>query len=57
MMVALQKLDKGRVLAGKPKYETLEGMIDAYVEASAEAGLNWTREEAESHFLACPRGV
>ena len=46
--VALQRLDKNRVLQGKPKYENIDGMIDAYVEESANAGLNWTREEAES---------
>ena len=45
---ALARLDRNRVLQGKPKYETIDGMIDAYVEESAKAGLNWTREEAES---------
>lgn len=45
---ALERLDRNRVLQGKPKYETIEGMIDSYVEASADAGYNWTREEAES---------
>ena len=45
---ALARLDRNRVLQGKPKYETIVGMIDAYVEESAKAGLNWTREEAES---------
>ena len=46
--VALERLDRNRVMQGKPKYETINGMIDAYVEESAKAGLNWTREEAES---------
>ena len=44
---ALARLDRNRVLQGKPKYETIDGMIDAYVEESAKAGLNWTRDEAE----------
>ena len=46
--VALERLDRNRAMQGKPKYETINGMIDAYVEESAKAGLNWTREEAES---------
>lgn len=48
---ALAKLDRGRVMQGKPKYETVEGMIDAYVEESQRAGLNWTREESESEVV------
>ena len=49
--VALQRLDKFRALSGKPKYETIDGMIDAYVQEAADAGLNWTREEAESEVV------
>ena len=49
--VALARLDKFRSLSGKPKYETIDGMIDAYVQESADAGLNWTRAEAESEVL------
>ena len=46
--VALTRLDKNRVLQGKPKYETIDGMIDAYVEEADKAGLGWTRADAES---------
>ena len=49
--VALARLDKSRVLAGKSKYETVDGMIDAYVEEAAKAGLGWTREESESEVV------
>ena len=42
----LVKRDRARLLEGKPKYETVEGMIEAYVElgsvsfrTAAEAGL------------------
>ena len=48
MEAALKKLDTRRVLEGKPKYQTIEGMIDAYVEEAASAGLGWTRDDAES---------
>ena len=57
---ALERLDRNRVLQGKPKYETIEGMIDSYVEASADAGYNWTREEAESEvtrYMMCRRSL
>lgn len=42
------RLDRNRVLNGKPKYETIEGMIDSYVVEAGNAGLGWTRDEAES---------
>jgi hypothetical protein len=51
VLTALAKLDRGRVMQGKPKYETVEGMIDAYVEESRSAGLDWTREESESEVV------
>ena len=51
MLAALARLDKSRVMNGKPKYETVEGMIDAYVEEAAKAGLGWTREDAESEVV------
>lgn len=51
MVAALGRLDKNRLLQGKPKYETVEGMIDAYVEEAAKAGLGWTRAEAESEVV------
>ena len=51
MLAALKRLDKNRVLQGKPKYETVEGMIDAYVEEASQAGLGWTRAEAESEVV------
>lgn len=47
-MVALARLDRSRILAGKPKYTDLEGMIASYMEATAARGIGWTREEAES---------
>jgi len=45
---ALIRLDRNRVLNGKPKYETIEGMIESYVVEAGNAGLGWTRDEAES---------
>ena len=45
----LVKRDRARLLEGKPKYETVEGMIEAYVELGKPKG--WTREEAESEVL------
>ena len=51
VLVALTKLDKFRALSGKPKYETIEGMVDAYVQEAADAGLGWTRKEAESEVV------
>ena len=47
-MIALTRLDKFRAMSGKPKYETLDGMIETYMRETAERGMNWTREEAES---------
>ena len=47
----LQRLDRNRVLGGKPKYETVEGMIDSYVEEATKAGLGWSREDAESEVV------
>jgi len=49
--VALSKLDTYRALSGKPKYETVDGMIDSYVQEASAAGLGWTREEAESEVV------
>ena len=51
MLAALVRLDRNRVLQGKPKYETVDGMIDAYVEEAAGAGLGWTRADAESEVV------
>jgi len=48
---ALIRLDRNRVIQGKPKYETIDGMIDAYVEEADKAGLGWTREESESEVV------
>ena len=45
----LVKRDRARLLEGKPKYETVEGMIEAYVELGKPKG--WTREEAESEVV------
>ena len=47
-MAALKRLDKFRAMAGKPKYESLDGMIEQYMAETAERDMNWTREEAES---------
>ena len=51
MLAALKRLDKNRLMQGKPKYETVEGMIDAYVEEAAGAGLGWSRADAESEVV------
>ena len=51
---ALIRLDRNRVLQDKPKYGTIEGMIDAYVEEAGSAGLGWTRDDAESGGLLVP---
>jgi hypothetical protein len=48
---ALIRLDRNRVLQGKPKYENIAGMTDVYVEEAASAGLGWTREDAESEVV------
>ena len=45
---ALKRLDRNRAMQGKPKHETVDAMISSYVEEAAQAGLGWTREEAES---------
>ena len=45
----LVKRDRARLLNGQPKYETVEGMIEAYVELGKPKG--WTREEAESEVV------
>ena len=51
MEQALVRLDRKRRLEGKPKYEDIDGMIDAYVEEAGKAGLGWTREDAESEVV------
>ena len=51
MEAALSRLDKKRRLEGRPAYRTIEAMIDAYVEEAANAGLGWSREEAESEVV------
>jgi hypothetical protein len=51
MEAALVRLDKRRRLEGQPKYETIDGMVDSYVEEAAKAGLGWTRAEAESEVV------
>ena len=48
---ALLRLDRNRVIQGKPKYESIEGMTDAYVEEASKANLGWTREDAESEVV------
>ena len=50
-LVALQRLDKNRVLQGKPKYGDLDGMIASYIEATAERGMDWSADEAESEVV------
>mmetsp|Transcript_32302 Transcript_32302/g.76934 ORF Transcript_32302/g.76934 Transcript_32302/m.76934 type:complete len:172 (-) Transcript_32302:114-629(-) len=45
----LVRRDRARLLDGKSKYETVEGMIEAYVELGKPKG--WTREEAESEVV------
>ena len=51
MDAALKRLDRNRVMQGKPKYETVDAMIDSYVEEAATAGLGWTRADAESEVV------
>tara|TARA_B110001452_G_scaffold103229_1_gene85653 strand:- start:2063 stop:3061 length:999 start_codon:yes stop_codon:yes gene_type:complete len=51
MEESLAKLDQKRRLDGKPKYVTIEAMIDSYVEEAAKEGLGWTREDAESEVV------
>lgn len=48
---ALKRLDRNRAMQGKPKHETVDAMISSYVEEAAQAGLGWTREEAESEVV------
>jgi len=45
----LVKRDRVRVMNGQPKYETVQGMIDAYAELGLVKG--WSREEAESEVV------
>mgnify|MGYP006086572409 CR=1 FL=1 len=51
METSLARIDKGRVMQGKPKYSTVDGMVEAYVEEADKAGLGWTRAEAESEVV------
>jgi hypothetical protein len=51
VVVALDRLDRNRVMQGKPKYETVDGMIAAYVKEADAAGLGWTQEMAESEVV------
>ena len=41
--------NRERKMADKPPYESIDAMIDAYVELGAEYG--WTREDAESEVV------
>ena len=45
----LVRRDRARLLNGQSKYETVEGMIEAYVVLGKPKG--WTREEAESEVV------
>ena len=45
----LVKRDRVRVMNGQPKYETVQGMIDAYAELGLSKG--WSRAEAESEVV------
>ena len=49
--VALQRLDRNRLLQGKPKYESLDGMIESYMNETSSRGFAWTPEEAESEVV------
>ena len=49
MQAALLRRDRARLLNGQDKYETVEGMVEAYVELGKPKG--WTREEAESEVV------
>jgi len=53
MMVdeALAARDRARVMEGKPKYETVERMVDEYERLATEAGKDWSRAEAESEVV------
>mmetsp|Transcript_60161 Transcript_60161/g.164838 ORF Transcript_60161/g.164838 Transcript_60161/m.164838 type:complete len:98 (-) Transcript_60161:168-461(-) len=46
---ALAARDRTRVMEGKPKYENVYTMVDAYEVLGAEKG--WSREEAESEVV------
>lgn len=46
---ALARRDRARLLEGKPKYNSVQGMVDAYVELGKPKG--WTREDAESEVV------
>ena len=49
--VALRRLDKNRLLQGKPKYESLDGMVQSYMDETSARGFAWTRAEAESEVV------
>lgn len=51
MEETLANLDQKRRLEGKPRYVTIEAMIDSYVEEAGKEGLGWTREDAESEVV------
>ena len=51
MDTALARLDRNRLINGKPKYESVDGMIEAYIDEAGKAGLGWTQEEAESEVV------
>ena len=61
MMVeeALAVRNRGRVMEGKPKYESVERMVDEYERLATEAGKDWTRAEAESEVVRylCRRSI
>lgn len=46
---ALVRRDRTRLIEGKPKYNSVQGMVDAYVELGKPKG--WTREDAESEVV------
>ena len=46
---ALKRRDRARVLEGKTKYGSVQGMVEAYTELGKEKG--WTPEEAESEVV------
>ena len=43
--------DRARVMEGKPKYETVERMVDEYERLATGAGKDWSRAEAESEVV------
>ena len=48
---ALIRLDRNRVMQGKPKYDSIDGMTSAYIDQASDAGLGWTRQDAESEVV------